>query len=321
MTYLATAAFDPIFWLHHCNVDRLFALWQSQHPGAWGGTQTAPHNTWTVAAGSSQGMDSPLTPFYKDTSGSAFWTSNQVRQWDTTFHYTYPEFSNSDGSQKSIASYINKLYGPSATATAGSSKRSAAPEPVVANEVIARPNPALSKRQGDPLKAANGSLFQYIANIQAPRYALNGSYYVYLFQGEPGSEDPMEWITDEALIGPMGVLAQPDMTDKNLVAAGSVPLTRAMTNAVYNGSLFDLTEDSAVPYLKDTLAWRVASNGTAIDPGTIDNFEIAVFASTAQLPPDEYSLPAWSDFIPLVEITQNKSGGANTTANATTITR
>ena len=26
------AAYDPIFWAHHCNVDRLFAEWQAQHP-------------------------------------------------------------------------------------------------------------------------------------------------------------------------------------------------------------------------------------------------------------------------------------------------
>jgi len=28
------AAFDPIFWLHHANVDRLWAAWQAGHPGA-----------------------------------------------------------------------------------------------------------------------------------------------------------------------------------------------------------------------------------------------------------------------------------------------
>ena len=26
------AAFDPIFWLHHCQVDRLLALWQAVYP-------------------------------------------------------------------------------------------------------------------------------------------------------------------------------------------------------------------------------------------------------------------------------------------------
>ncbi len=28
MTYPEVAAFDPIFFLHHANVDRLLALWQ-----------------------------------------------------------------------------------------------------------------------------------------------------------------------------------------------------------------------------------------------------------------------------------------------------
>lgn len=27
--------FDPIFWLHHCQVDRLMSLWSAMHPGVW----------------------------------------------------------------------------------------------------------------------------------------------------------------------------------------------------------------------------------------------------------------------------------------------
>ena len=27
-----TAAFDPIFWLHHCNIDRLWEVWRTQNP-------------------------------------------------------------------------------------------------------------------------------------------------------------------------------------------------------------------------------------------------------------------------------------------------
>ena len=295
-------------------------MWQTQYPNAYGGSQSAPHDTWTIAAGTTQTADSPLTPFYKDTSGSSFWTTNQVRKWNTTFHYTYPEFSNSDGSKGAIASYINKYYGPSATATVGATKRTAAPEPFAAAEAIptAAPEPIIEARIDTPLKAANGSLFQYVANIKTPRYALNGTYYIFLFNGAPSSEVPTSWIQDPRLIGPMGVLAQPNMTMSDLVAAGSVPLTRTLTAAVKSGALSDLTEASAVPYLKKTLVWRVsAPNGTAVDPGTIPDFEIAVFASTAAPPPTQYELPEWSAFIPLVRVTQNKSGGANTTGEAT----
>ena len=26
------SAFDPIFWLHHTNIDRLFSIWQAIYP-------------------------------------------------------------------------------------------------------------------------------------------------------------------------------------------------------------------------------------------------------------------------------------------------
>jgi len=48
------AAYDPIFWAHHCNIDRLFAAWQAAHPNiipkdeAFNGK-----SIWTT----------PLTPF------------------------------------------------------------------------------------------------------------------------------------------------------------------------------------------------------------------------------------------------------------------
>ncbi len=34
MSMVPLAAFDPIFWAHHCMIDRLWALWQLRHPGA-----------------------------------------------------------------------------------------------------------------------------------------------------------------------------------------------------------------------------------------------------------------------------------------------
>jgi tyrosinase len=34
MGYIETAAYDPLFWAHHCMIDRLWYIWQLDHPGA-----------------------------------------------------------------------------------------------------------------------------------------------------------------------------------------------------------------------------------------------------------------------------------------------
>lgn len=34
MSNVPTAAYDPLFWAHHCMIDRLWYLWQLRHPGA-----------------------------------------------------------------------------------------------------------------------------------------------------------------------------------------------------------------------------------------------------------------------------------------------
>jgi len=41
---------DPVFYLHHANVDRIWAMWEEQHPDAY-------------VDGSSHGPDRPMYPF------------------------------------------------------------------------------------------------------------------------------------------------------------------------------------------------------------------------------------------------------------------
>lgn len=287
MTYLSTAGFDPGFWLHHANVDRLFAMWQAINPDSYGASQNAPHATWTIPSGQNQNADSPLTPFHKDTAGN-FWTTNQVR--DTkTFHYTYPEFANSDGSAGAIRNYVNKLYGPSATATAGSSKRTEMPAPYDAGNGTATGSAAYPTTTGtllnntSPLHASNGSAYQYVCNLETPRYSLNGSYSVFVFLRDPTSEEPTSWSFDKNLIGPYGILAQPDMLMRNITVAGSIPLTRKLADEVARGTLENLSHEKVEPYLKQHLRWRVAGpQGQSIIPDTIPGFKINVYGTTTE---------------------------------------
>ena len=63
MTDIMTSPADPLFWMHHANVDRIYTLWQKNHPDSpdtipdlsgaaqvmdpWSGTETGMrHSTW-----------------------------------------------------------------------------------------------------------------------------------------------------------------------------------------------------------------------------------------------------------------------------------
>lgn len=92
-----TAALDPIFYFHHCNVDRMFWVWQKktgnldkldvipQYPGTnsvdnQGPTPGVAGNVWLS-------MESPLMPF-TDAKGKVY-VSNDVINIEKQLNYTY----------------------------------------------------------------------------------------------------------------------------------------------------------------------------------------------------------------------------------------
>lgn len=54
---------DPVFWLHHCNIDRLWAEWQRENPAA---IYLPPSGTPNVVAG--HGRDDPMPPWNNEAS-------------------------------------------------------------------------------------------------------------------------------------------------------------------------------------------------------------------------------------------------------------
>jgi tyrosinase len=100
-----TAALDPIFYFHHCFVDRMFWLWQQRHKStdtfdvipAYPGTNSMDGGgqpTAGVAAGIWLTMDSPLAPFTTEVDGERRpTTSRDVINIETQLGYTYEEMS------------------------------------------------------------------------------------------------------------------------------------------------------------------------------------------------------------------------------------
>lgn len=133
MSYNNFAAFDPAFFLHHANVDRLFALWQSLNPNNYMPSASQGNtDTFTINANAQVDANTPLEPFHG--SGGQAYTCNSVRDV-TSFRYTYPELQAGN-----VAQAVNSLYGsnavpqrlssssssPSSTATSNSASRSGA---------------------------------------------------------------------------------------------------------------------------------------------------------------------------------------------------
>ncbi|KAG9087283.1 hypothetical protein FRC07_012859, partial [Ceratobasidium sp. 392] len=106
-----TAGFDPIFYLHHCNVDRLLAFWEHVYPDYSAGTQgyldidsltRNPFNqvsgTYMETATQQVDTNTPLMPFRK--SDYTYWTSKdtqsllfydpQSQDGAKNKYYTYP---------------------------------------------------------------------------------------------------------------------------------------------------------------------------------------------------------------------------------------
>ena len=100
--------------LHHCNIDRLYAMWQAIYPGiavaSFNGTSPGQLGT---PAGSAINPDSPLKPFVR--AGGGYHTSLSVTYaWD--LGYTYPGLtpwtSTPDELSTATMKTVRSLYGP-----------------------------------------------------------------------------------------------------------------------------------------------------------------------------------------------------------------
>jgi tyrosinase len=93
-----TAGLDPIFYFHHCNVDRMFWLWQKQNgftdefdviEGYYGTSSSDSQGpTPGIAPGTALDLDTPLNPFIKDEFGNAF-ISRDCINIEKQLGYTY----------------------------------------------------------------------------------------------------------------------------------------------------------------------------------------------------------------------------------------
>jgi tyrosinase len=302
MYYLDMSAFDPLFWLHHTNVDRLLNMYQYIVPDTYVANGNIPRPMAQWNEGEAKNGGSPLKPFTKGTYGEYF-TSNDIRE-TRVFGYYYPETS--DRSYTQVARAVTQLYG------GGQRTLSKRDEPV--NES--------GQYLGRPLKEGD---YHHVLDITADKFAMDGSYTVHCFirngnetvsnstapygnstvpyanatssASSPYSTAPVsppknstgevledydpskDFTNDPNYVGAYGILGGMKAGGGNasfpLMTRGSLPLTTCLQGKQHFGLLESLSPEHVEPYLAANMYYKVIGFKGELDPNQIPNFHVA----------------------------------------------
>ncbi|KAK3372444.1 hypothetical protein B0H63DRAFT_551021 [Podospora didyma] len=322
MSYIPYSAFDPIFFLHHCMVDRIFTMWQALYPDTWVVPQPAALPSYTTSRGQVQDSTTPLTPFFASRDGT-FWTSDTVRD-HTRFGYTYGELTSPGGpnssrkSRAQIRKAINRLYGTSSPAnlflretrarTVDTGSRTTTAERrrgVEENGWPSSPKQSSNLASISVPRILNGAVFvrnryrEWITNIRVKKQAMDGPFSIHLFIGTV-PDNPEDWILAPSHVGTVGVFAASDdgvnyrMSMSQLEVSSTIPLTTSLVKKVMLGELSSLEPRDVEPYLRRNIQKRILSvSGKVLDTSRIRDLRIHIVSSVVHAPATEEELPSW----------------------------
>lgn len=295
MVFVTYSSFDPIFWIHHCNVDRILAMWQSLYPNTYVDPARQRGGTFTIAAGSTQDANSNLTPFHRNAQGQ-FWTSNSART-TTVFGYTYPELQGNP-SEAQLRARINQLYGPQAAGVS----RTVAPD---AKKIKAKRSPVLDEISVDiNLDITPGqTLYEYVAQVVMPLNPLGGTYSVAVFLGEY-EPNPLTWMTAANYVGSHSVLAMVDMIDTETLVTGEIVLTQPLLNKFASGDLPSLDQETVLQYVHDNMQWAIEKNGELIDSSEVPQLTVTLISNEVKAAAGEAEFPVLVDTVEHGNVTE-----------------
>lgn len=178
---------------------------------------------------------------------------------------------------------INSLYGSSAGSAVLNSRSDSARGGLTERATNAQTLSALPGETTD-----EGKKKQYILNLQSQKFALNGSYAIYVFMGYFNEDEPSSWALAPNLVGTHGVFtALPDdsqgsglsrrMAMNSVLVTGTVPLTSALLERVQTGELSSMNDQDVEDYLSSNLHWRAA-----MVSGFLAHFQIVLTCTVRQ---------------------------------------
>jgi tyrosinase len=341
----SVAGFDPIFFLHHCNVDRMLSLWAAVNPGVWVSKGPAEGGTFTITGNASVDANTTLTPFW-DTQ-TTYWHSSKTTSTGI-LKYSYPEFNGlemgiQDAVRNAIGNYFNQQYGggafsllqsggptsffaqsapggaqPPVQGQSGSFVTEAVSAVKTAAEDIVHP---FHSRGGNPhtaqkpehVKEGSKVLRDWTTRIHFKKYELGGSFAVLIFLGQVPN-DPSQWRTAPTFVGSHHAFVNSAASQcdncreqADLVVEGFVHLNSAIAE---RSGLSSFDPSVVGPYLKENLHWRIqAADRSAVDISRLPSLEVTVVSTTlTHAPGSVFPIPGDPQYHH--HITYGRPGGA-----------
>ncbi|KAI9789795.1 MAG: hypothetical protein M1835_001430 [Candelina submexicana] len=272
----------------HCQVDRIYSLYQASHPSlalTADGTSTI---TFALHGDKEDDLFTPLYPF-RHPNGIEF-NSDDIKTAQSTFTYgyTYPEVP-VGLSERDLQTYttkmINKLYGPSFDDGSFAGNASGAQAPT--------------------------ARLEWSANVLVDSNDVNGTHRVLFYIGNSNSSNSSlsdNYRSDDSLVGVAGIFTgTTPMEMGNTMLNLTVPLTGDLVK-----KNIALRPNDTVPELASRLYWvveKVQDMVGEIPPTDLKTLKIAVSSTVTQYFPDTALLPVKSDPLTYYTPTAGKDGG------------
>ncbi|KAF5719305.1 tyrosinase precursor (monophenol monooxygenase) [Fusarium globosum] len=288
----STAAFDPIFWMHHAQIDRLFAIWQAAN---------GDEHWFNELRKEDQGKATlNLMPFRKSVSENKekkYWNSDMSRR-TTDFGYTYPELAGGQTGD-TVRKEFREKYEWSRRTTArpvfGTPPDNMKPVQVggaqafkykrgtPSGDLFKPPIIPIHEMQQQTVMAATLSSPQYAddwyIDVVVERMLANGTYTIYYIIGDVQGQTGQEWSSLPGFAGLSHILAAPASVCENCanqeeqaqLVTSTTPITSLLLDYAQIGKLSNMEEENVKKFLIDNLKWRAQTvAGEVLNPRDMD---------------------------------------------------
>ncbi|KAI1390406.1 uncharacterized protein F4822DRAFT_401841 [Hypoxylon trugodes] len=297
MSNVPVAAFDPIFYMHHCFIDLLFAIRQTLYPDQWFTENDNPK------AGDN------LPPFRHESEPGEFnyYNSDLTRNW-RKYGYDYDITSLENGRNQEYLDRIREhIDGYMNTGQLLMKHRHGTRTPDIPFD-----------KHDD-----------YIINVIYDRHALGGDpYTIHFYLGDVAGHEPLSPSLHPHHVGSVSTFsfrAQREGTvhcgscvqqaEKGVLSTAQVPLTIALHKIASNPSIPGLSEISpnvVETYLRDNLRWRaISSSGIEINVDRLPRTRIFMLKGEGTHFPSRSKMSEYSNYTAMSSVTHNRPWGAN----------